>query len=283
MHPGMIKGAMNRTTNLFVLLILISFILPATAIRYAQAATEISQDSDSTGNEQQQNSTGSGQESGSSSTENSQQSNNAGNAQEMPGATSSSGSTSNATSTGVPGYCPPTCAPRPAEPSPNTNTNSTPTVVPENAPSPTGNNTGIAQADLANIILTVHNRERAAFGVAPLVWSDKLAADAKTWADHIAETGQIVHCQYTPGCDTHGEGENIANGGSPRATDVGALAAYLQDGWVSEKSDYHGVGPPTSFTQEYGHYTEMVTPKAKEVGCATAADGHILVCRYSLP
>ena len=36
---------MNKTTNLFVLLIVISFILPATAIRYAQAATENSQES----------------------------------------------------------------------------------------------------------------------------------------------------------------------------------------------------------------------------------------------
>ncbi|MGB6592142.1 MAG: hypothetical protein WBE68_11600, partial [Candidatus Nitrosopolaris sp.] len=35
----MIKGTLNRTTNLFVLLIVISFIFPATAIRYAQAAS----------------------------------------------------------------------------------------------------------------------------------------------------------------------------------------------------------------------------------------------------
>ena len=81
MYPGMIKGTMNRTTNLFVLLIVISFIFPATAIRYAQAATENSQESNgtgngqesgssSTGNEQQQSgsNTGNGQESGSSST-----------------------------------------------------------------------------------------------------------------------------------------------------------------------------------------------------------------------
>ena len=30
---------MNRTTNLFVLLIVISFIFPVTAVRYAQAAS----------------------------------------------------------------------------------------------------------------------------------------------------------------------------------------------------------------------------------------------------
>ena len=40
-NAGMINGTMNRTTNLFVLLIVISFILPATAIRYAQAQLKI--------------------------------------------------------------------------------------------------------------------------------------------------------------------------------------------------------------------------------------------------
>jgi hypothetical protein len=35
-YTGMIKETMNTTTNLFILLIVISFIIPATAIRYAQ-------------------------------------------------------------------------------------------------------------------------------------------------------------------------------------------------------------------------------------------------------
>ena len=95
MIHGMIKGTMNRTTNLFVLLIVISFIFPATAIRYAQAATENSQESNSTGNGQEtgsstgneqesgSSSTGNGQESGSSSTGNEQQqSSSTGNGQE---------------------------------------------------------------------------------------------------------------------------------------------------------------------------------------------------------
>ena len=55
-NAGMIKGTLNRTTNLFVLLIVISFIFPATAIRYAQAATENSQESNSTGSGQESNS-----------------------------------------------------------------------------------------------------------------------------------------------------------------------------------------------------------------------------------
>ena len=43
---GMIKETMNRTTNLFVFLIVISFIFPATAIRYAQAAGTTSESLD---------------------------------------------------------------------------------------------------------------------------------------------------------------------------------------------------------------------------------------------
>ena len=35
-YTGMIKGTMNTTTNLFILLLVISFIIPSTAIRYAQ-------------------------------------------------------------------------------------------------------------------------------------------------------------------------------------------------------------------------------------------------------
>ncbi|MFY9871099.1 MAG: hypothetical protein WAK17_15390 [Candidatus Nitrosopolaris sp.] len=98
MHTSasMIKGTMNTTTNLFVLLIVISFILPATAIRYAKAATENLQESNSTGNEQESSSSaGNEQQESSSSTENSQQSNNTGNEQQE------SNNAGNATSTAV--------------------------------------------------------------------------------------------------------------------------------------------------------------------------------------
>jgi uncharacterized protein YkwD len=335
MHPGMIKEAMNRTTNLFVLLILISFILPGSAIRYAQAATENSQDSDSTGNEQQQNSssTGSGQESGSSntgsgqesnnagneqqqsssSTENSQQSNNAGNAQEMPGATSPSGSTANATSpsgstanaTSPSGST--ANATSSSGPTANATSSSGPTANATSSSGPTANATSsnftasasnstgnMSSADFVKDMLAEHNRERAAVGVPPLVWSDKLAADAKPWAEHVVTEGHMFH--DTKLLSTLGEGENIAGYGNPFNPKVGPLT---QGGgapsWVDEKKDYQ-VGQPS-------HYTQMVWRDTKEVGCATAYGrgipysstnlGHvaskpnefmsILVCRYSPP
>jgi uncharacterized protein YkwD len=353
MHPGMVKGAMNRTTNLFVLLILISFILPASAIKYAQAATENSQDSDSTGNEQQQNSstgsgqgsgssntgsgqgsgssnTGSGQESNnagneqqqsSSSTENSQQSNNAGNAQEsgntgneqqqsnnagnaqqMPGATSPSGSTANTTTS--PSGSTANTTTSPSGSTANTTTSpsgSTANTTTSNFTASASNSTGnMSSADFVKGVLALHNRERAAVGVTPLMWSDKLAADARPWAEHVVTIGHMVHDSEHLG--TLGEGENIAGYGNPWNPKVGPLT---QGGgvnlWIDEKMNWNG-GTCAS-GKVCGHYTQMVWRDTKEVGCATAygrgipysstALGHvaskpnefmsILVCRYSPP
>jgi cytoskeletal protein RodZ len=54
------------------------------------------------------------------------------------------------------------------------------------------NNTGTAQQESVDdkTILDVHNRERAAVSVPALVWSDKLAADAKDWADHLVKLNE---------------------------------------------------------------------------------------------
>ena len=87
-----------------------------------------------------------------------------------------------------------------------------------------------AQSDLANSILALHNSERAAVGVPALVWSDKLAADAKPWAEHLATSGEFVH-------DTNrgNVGENIAGFFS------GVSApGEGQSKWVDEKKDWNG-------------------------------------------
>ena len=82
----------------------------------------------------------------------------------------------------------------------------TTTPTPGNASSSQqSNNTGNASADFVNTILAVHNRERAAVGVPPLVWSDKLAADAKTWAEHLAATGKFEHSTCCGAFRAYGE------------------------------------------------------------------------------
>jgi uncharacterized protein YkwD len=166
----------------------------------------------------------------------------------------------------------------------------TPTPTPGNATaSQQSNNTGNTQASNntnayvnvqpdAKIILDIHNRERAAVGVPPLVWSDKLAAHAKTWADYLLTTGKFDHCGYTPGCETYGEGENLIQMQFfnpykvhiPNPTEL----AQMVEQWVKEP-------------RSAGHYNQMVSTSSKQVGCASASSGgpasqrDILVCRYT--
>jgi pathogenesis-related protein 1 len=144
-----------------------------------------------------------------------------------------------------------------------------------------------AQSDIANTILEIHNRARADVGSPALAWSGTLAADAKSWAEHLVSLNEgkpldqrsdLVHATGT------GQGENLAqraawgsNGASPPSTES------LLDGWLNEKSSMGG------------HYTQMVWKTTKEVGCGTAslsgsaAGGSMtgqsvfLVCRYSPP
>jgi uncharacterized protein YkwD len=176
---------------------------------------------------------------------------------------------------------------------PSSQQSSSSVPTPNNTTSSSGstasNNTGNASGDFAQQILAVHNSERAAVGVPPLVWSDKLAASAKTWAEHLATTAEFRH-------SLSGVGENIA-GYSPSRGPF-RPGVYL---WVAEKANYHGKPEGTPQTPDnpvVGHYTQMVWNTTKSVGCATASgNGHpyfsgaskpadfmsILVCQYSPP
>jgi hypothetical protein len=149
--------------------------------------------------------------------------------------------------------------------------------------------------DLANEILAVHNRERTAVGVSPLTWNDNLAADAQTWAQHIASTGQFIHDPVHTGLSCTGPcyGENLAGFITGVSEPNGG-----QSMWVNEKSNFAG-GPynspyppgctPLVDCKVVGHYTQMVWQNTREVGCATAPPGagglhySVLVCRYNPP
>jgi uncharacterized protein YkwD len=140
----------------------------------------------------------------------------------------------------------------------------------------TGSPTFQQTADFVRGMLDVHNRERAAVGVPPLVWSDTLAAGSKAWAEHVSQTNVLVHDYGNV------EGENIAQGISNGPTL-----------WVNEKNEipqnYRGL-PADQIYQSLspndqaatGHYLNMVWPTWKAVGCGTAANPYpIVVCRFS--
>jgi uncharacterized protein YkwD len=136
---------------------------------------------------------------------------------------------------------------------------------------------GGAQSDFANTILKIHNDERAAHSIPPLVWSDELAAEAKTWAEHLATTGQFVH-------DTAifpAKGENISQRSDSRGLSAISTESLLQ-GWVAEKNNWNGAPVTDENLYSIGHYVQMVSPATTHVGCATASAGNSvdLVCRY---
>lgn len=130
-------------------------------------------------------------------------------------------------------------------------------------------------------LLAAHNRERSAAGIAPLVWNDRLAADAAGWAGHLAELNDLEHSpdDYD---DTDPQGENLW---------LGTRAHYSPEdmvgGWIEEKANFKpGIFPNNSRTgdlEDIGHYTQLMWRDTAQVGCAvqTNQDYDILVCRYA--
>ncbi|MGA9151853.1 MAG: CAP domain-containing protein [Candidatus Nitrosopolaris sp.] len=222
-------------------------------------------ESSNTGNSQESSNTGNAATS--------QESSNTGNAQE-------SSNTGNAQESSNTGTCNKIFCENPPQKQESSNTGSSQQESSNTGNAAQGASNTENTADIAKTILEIHNKERAAVGVPPLVWSDKLAADAKPWAEHLVTLGKLVHSSGTA------QGENLSTRGawsigqppSPISTES------LLQGWVNEKPSMGG------------HYTQMVWKTTKEVGCATAstkvvsgapagAEGQTvyLVCRYSPP
>jgi hypothetical protein len=128
-------------------------------------------------------------------------------------------------------------------------------------------------------LLQAHNRERAAAGAAPLVWSPALAAAAARYASQLATTGRL---QHSPRQARPGQGENLW---------MGTRGAYPPEqmvaSWASERAAFRaGIFPTVSRTGNWadvGHYSQMIWSTTTQLGCALAS-GHgydFLVCRYA--
>ncbi|MDR3504838.1 MAG: CAP family protein [Acidocella sp.] len=134
-----------------------------------------------------------------------------------------------------------------------------------------------AQADPGSIaeLLAAHNAYRGELGLQPLRWSDELEAKAQSWADHLAEIGQLQHS---------GSGQNLAmaSAGTQSLT-------QLVDLWGGERADFtNGDFPDISTTGNWvdvGHYSQMVWKATTEVGCGFAENygRDVLVCDYDPP
>src|SRR4029078_7359453 len=143
-----------------------------------------------------------------------------------------------------------------------------------------------SDTDLENAMLYINNMECALVGFPPLTWSNTLATESQSSANHLTSLGLVCDparadlippkpiCDATP----HGaKNENIASG----VTGLYSPEEFAQL-WADEKAKYDSgqrSGPGI------GHYTAMVWKDTQQIGCGFASSGQMdfLVCRYNPP
>jgi hypothetical protein len=133
---------------------------------------------------------------------------------------------------------------------------------------------------LRRTALNAHNEARGRFGVAPLAWSEELAAGARAHAQYMAQTGIYGH-DRTPG-RRKTAGENLWRG--PR----GVFSYDVMIGTMTAEARLFrpGAFPHNSINGDWhavAHYTQIVWPTTTEVGCAVASSqtNDYFVCRYA--
>lgn len=125
-----------------------------------------------------------------------------------------------------------------------------------------------------------HDAARAAAGVAPLAWSDALAADAQGYADTLARERRFAHAPQPQGSAR--QSENLWTG-----TRGAYLYREMVEHWVAERWNFVNAPTPgfsrTGRWQDVAHYAQIVWRGTAALGCgfaSNAADDY-LVCRYA--
>lgn len=127
-------------------------------------------------------------------------------------------------------------------------------------------------------VVDAHNAARRAAGQQPIEWDDALGKQAARYAFQLALSNRFAHSDYRV---RNGAGENLWMGTR------GAFSVNSMIGdWLSEGRSFRaGVFPVVSRTgnwRDVGHYTQIVWPATRKVGCALAtnASADYLVCHY---
>jgi pathogenesis-related protein 1 len=128
------------------------------------------------------------------------------------------------------------------------------------------------RSTIAPSSLAAHNAVRARLGIAPLSWSDRLAARSQDWADILVARNQFSHRPNST------YGENLFE-----LTGATASPEQVVNAWAAESRDYDYSS--NSCRGVCGHYTQIIWGRTKEVGCAVARAGvrEVWVCNYDPP
>jgi hypothetical protein len=132
-------------------------------------------------------------------------------------------------------------------------------------------------AALRAAVLAVHNRVRAAFGVAPLRWDESLAEGARAFAAELAAVNRLYHSSGR-------EGENLWMGTRGRFSFEAMQEYWVDEGALFKPGRFPAVARDGRW-ESVGHFTQMIWGGTRAVGCAVVAnDGFdVLVCRYDPP
>ncbi|OKL61777.1 hypothetical protein UA08_02434 [Talaromyces atroroseus] len=144
------------------------------------------------------------------------------------------------------------------------------TVLPSTVPaSPSYTNS----TDFEQDVLNQTNYYRHKYNASDLIWNDTLATHARQWA-------QPCNWKHSGGP----YGENLAEGY--------ANVTAAVDAWGDESAKYNFL-EPTGFSEQTGHFTQLVWKATTDVGCGVAdcpadnannegrrAVGWFLVCEY---
>jgi uncharacterized protein YkwD len=126
-----------------------------------------------------------------------------------------------------------------------------------------------------NQFLIPQNIARAAVGLRPLVWDDKLTHYAQWYANQRRNDCALEHSNGP-------YGENIFWGSG-----VGWNPAQAVSAWVDEKQFYNYWHNSCVDGEMCGHYTQVVWGSTTKVGCASVVcsddKGTFMTCNYDPP
>ncbi|KAL8461326.1 hypothetical protein ACS0TY_032707 [Phlomoides rotata] len=132
-----------------------------------------------------------------------------------------------------------------------------------------------ASKNLVQQSLGIQNAARAALGLPPLVWDQKIVRYAEWYANRRRADCELQH--------SHGPyGENIFWGSGDEWTPAQAAAA-----WVAERQVYNYWSNSCAYGEQCGHYTQIVWKETRRIGCARVVcdegRGVFMTCNYDPP